>query len=51
MRSQPGPARGAAKGVPADGEIFIVDDDDDMRELLAAVLSLEGYPVKSFADG
>ncbi|HUI97065.1 MAG TPA: response regulator [Xanthobacteraceae bacterium] len=51
MRSQPGPASGAAKGVPSGSEIFVVDDDDDMRELLVAILSLEGYPVKSFADG
>ena len=34
-----------------DSEIFVVDDDDRMRELLAAILSLEGYPVTGFTDG
>jgi FixJ family two-component response regulator len=33
------------------GEIFIVDDDDNMRDLLTAILSLEGFDVVSFADG
>jgi len=33
------------------GEIFIVDDDEDMREILASILSLEGYPVIGFSDG
>jgi len=35
---------------PAD-EIFIVDDNEDYRDLLSAILSLEGYQVTSFADG
>ena len=35
---------------PAD-EIFIVDDNEDCRDLLSAILSLEGYHVTSFADG
>jgi FixJ family two-component response regulator len=34
-----------------DNEIFIVDDDDGMRELLSAILSLEGYEVIGFEDG
>ena len=34
-----------------DNEIFIVDDDDSMRELLSAILSLEGYEVIGFEDG
>jgi FixJ family two-component response regulator len=42
---------GLARGVPPGSEIFIVDDDGDMRQLLGAILSLEGYPVTSFADG
>jgi two-component system, LuxR family, response regulator FixJ len=33
------------------GEIFIVDDDDCVRDILTAILSLEGYPVAAFADG
>lgn len=51
MTIEPAPASGAAQGVPHGNEIFVVDDDDNVRELLAAVLSLEGYPVKGFADG
>jgi two-component system response regulator FixJ len=35
---------------PAD-EIFIVDDNEDYRDLLSAILSLEGYQVTSFPDG
>ncbi|HEV3372850.1 MAG TPA: response regulator [Xanthobacteraceae bacterium] len=32
-------------------EIFIVDDDENMRDLLEATLAPEGFPVTSFADG
>ena len=32
-------------------EIFVIDDDDDMRDLLSAILSLEGFEVTSFPDG
>ena len=32
-------------------EIFIVDDNEDYRDLLSAILSLEGYQVTSFPDG
>jgi two-component system, LuxR family, response regulator FixJ len=32
-------------------EIFVVDDDEDMRDLLEATLAPEGFPVTSFADG
>jgi len=31
--------------------ILVVDDDDDVRNMLCAVLSAEGYPVMSAADG
>jgi two-component system, LuxR family, response regulator FixJ len=31
-------------------EVIIVDDNDDWRELLAAILELEGYRVTGFAD-
>ncbi len=34
-----------------DGEIIVVDNDESMRELLALILSLEGFPVTCFADG
>jgi FixJ family two-component response regulator len=37
--------------VKHDGEIFIVDDDDNMRDLLASILSLEGFPITTFSDG
>jgi len=33
------------------GEIFIVDDDESMRDTLELILSLEGFPVTCFADG
>jgi two-component system response regulator FixJ len=32
-------------------EIFVVDDDEDMRNILAATLSPEGVPVTTFEDG
>src|SRR5712671_1844657 len=32
-------------------EIFVVDDDENMRDLLEATLAPEGFPVTSFADG
>jgi two-component system, LuxR family, response regulator FixJ len=32
-------------------EIFIVDDNDEYRELLSAILSLEGFQVTGFPDG
>jgi two-component system, LuxR family, response regulator FixJ len=31
--------------------IVVVDDNEDMRELLTLILSTEGYPIASFADG
>jgi two-component system response regulator FixJ len=33
------------------GEIIIVDDNEDWRETLAAILEFEGYAVTTFADG
>jgi FixJ family two-component response regulator len=33
------------------GEIVIVDDDADMRDILAATLGPEGFPVRTFEDG
>jgi FixJ family two-component response regulator len=32
-------------------EIHVVDDDQDMRELLEAALTVHGFPVKTFEDG
>ncbi len=34
-----------------DGEIFIVDDDPMVRDMLSALFTLEGYQVESFAEG
>jgi len=33
------------------GEIFIVDDDESVRDALSMVFALEGYQVAGFADG
>jgi FixJ family two-component response regulator len=35
----------------ARGEIFVVDDDSDIRQFLSVVLSGAGYEVTCFADG
>src|SRR5580692_11765114 len=32
-------------------EIFVVDDDEDVRDLLEAALAPEGFPVTGFSDG
>ena len=34
-----------------DGEIFIVDDDPMVRDMLSTLFTLEGYQVESFAEG
>jgi len=51
MGTQPSSARGRHQPQMRGNEIIIVDDDSNMRDLLTAILSLEGYPVISFADG
>ena len=33
------------------GEIYVVDDDKDMRELLEGALASQGFPVKTFEEG
>jgi two-component system response regulator FixJ len=33
------------------GEVFLVDDDQSVREALSMVLSLEGYHVSGFSEG
>jgi len=35
----------------AEGEIFIVDDDPMVRDMLSTLFTLEGYQVESFAEG
>jgi FixJ family two-component response regulator len=35
----------------SDGEIFVVDDDPAVRDVLTAVFSRDGYQVTNFADG
>jgi two-component system, LuxR family, response regulator FixJ len=39
------------RGVRPADEIFVVDDDENMRDLLEAALAPEGFPVTGFADG
>jgi FixJ family two-component response regulator len=39
------------QGTNAPGEIFVVDDDPAVRDLLAMLFSKEGYQVVCFADG
>jgi FixJ family two-component response regulator len=51
MNREAGTSGAAPNAGSHDREIFVVDDDDNMRELLVAILSLEGFPVTSFADG
>lgn len=41
----------ACRNVKPINEIFVVDDNDEYRELLSAVLSLEGFRVTGFAEG
>lgn len=38
-------------GQPAHGEIFVVDDDPAVREMLSLVLGAAGYEVICFVDG
>jgi two-component system, LuxR family, response regulator FixJ len=51
MNIQPNAVSERPQGIRHDGEIFIVDDDENMRGILKAILSLEGFPVIGFADG
>jgi two-component system, LuxR family, response regulator FixJ len=45
------PWSGSYQDVRPTAEIFVVDDDEHMRDLLAAALAPEGFPVTSFEDG
>jgi two-component system, LuxR family, response regulator FixJ len=40
---------GIARTMPADGVIYVVDDDEAVRDSLAVMLETKGYPVRSFA--
>jgi len=42
---------GSYRNVKPANEIFIVDDDADMRDILAATLEPMGLPVRVFEDG
>jgi two-component system response regulator FixJ len=42
---------GTHHDVKAANEIFIVDDDETVRDILSLILSLEGVAVTEFADG
>jgi two-component system response regulator FixJ len=39
------------RDVKHSNEIFVVDDDDCVRDILSSILSLEGFPVTCFEDG
>jgi len=41
----------AGRDINQVNEIFVVDDNDEYRELLSAVLSLEGFRVTGFSEG
>lgn len=40
-----------SQAAPSSGEIFVVDDDPAVRDVLTAVFSREGFQVTNFADG
>lgn len=44
------PWSGGFQDVKPTNEIFVVDDDEDMRDMLVATLSPEGFPVTTFED-
>jgi FixJ family two-component response regulator len=45
------PWRGSYEDVKPEKEIFVVDDDEAMRDILADALAPEGFPVTTFEDG
>jgi FixJ family two-component response regulator len=49
--AQPDGSSHPSHNIKHDGEIFIVDDDAGIRAILTLILSMEGFPVTSFADG
>jgi FixJ family two-component response regulator len=42
---------GSYRDVKPANEIFVVDDEEDMRDILAATLEPMGFPVRTFEDG
>jgi FixJ family two-component response regulator len=42
---------GARHDIKPANEIFVVDDDEDIRDILAAILAPEGFPVTCFENG
>jgi FixJ family two-component response regulator len=45
------PWSGSYQDIKPAKEIFVVDDDEDMRDILTAALAPEGFPVTAFEDG
>lgn len=45
------PPKAAALGKPGDKRVFIADDQESVRELLALILRREGFEVELFSDG
>ena len=45
------PWSGSYEDIKPAKEIFVVDDDEDMRDILAGALAPEGFPVTTFEDG
>lgn len=45
MTSTPGPP------IPSPPTVFVVDDDDDLRESLVLLIEALGFPARGFADG
>jgi FixJ family two-component response regulator len=45
------PWRGGHQGAKPVNEIYVVDDDEYMREILEVGLAAQGFPVKTFEDG
>jgi FixJ family two-component response regulator len=51
MEQHPISWSGSYQDIKPAKEIFVVDDDEDMRDLLAGALAPEGFPVTTFENG
>ena len=51
MQQNPLALSGGYEEIKPAREIFIVDDDEDMRDILTDALAPEGFPVTAFEDG
>jgi CheY-like chemotaxis protein len=51
MRVAGGHSDGGTRGRPRDKTVFIVDDDDSIRDLLAYAIGREGFQTDVFANG